>query len=343
MKKKILPIILILALCVLVIISYRSRQTVYNDEHTIGNSSGNLFNGGLFCEYDKHIYFSNPSDEGRLYVMNSDLSNLKKLSTDTADGINVAGKYIIYGRHNQNQNQTTENVFETSKTGLYRMDKTGGHLKTLFDSVVNMVALYGNTVYFQHNTDTGFGIGKINIDKSKEGELSTEAIYPYTIQDGFLYYTGVSDNHNIYKMDLNTGDSTSLEEGNFAYVTASNDFLYCLDLNNNHVLTRMKLDGSNKLVLVKEPTSTYNVTPDGMYLYYQVDLGNNGEGNAIYRRNLNSQETTLLKKGTFSNIHTTSKYTFFKDCQKDDYYVVENTDTGMPDTWNVAADSSDKN
>ena len=115
MKKKILPIILILALCVLVIISYRSRQTVYNDEHTIGNSSGNLFNGGLFCEYDKHIYFSNPSDEGRLYVMNSNLSNLKKLSTDTADGINVAGKYIIYGRHNQNQNQTTENVFENKQ------------------------------------------------------------------------------------------------------------------------------------------------------------------------------------------------------------------------------------
>lgn len=327
LKKKILPFLFIFILIILVCFSYASRRTVYNDANALGNSSGNLLNGGLFCEYDKHIYFSNPSDEGRLYVMDSDLSNQKKISSDTVSFLNVAGKYIIYGRHNQNQIKTTENVFDVSETGLYRTTKNGKDLKTLFDSVVNNVILYGNTVYYQHNSDHGFGIGKINIDKSKEGELTAEPIYPYAIQKGLLYYTGVSGDHNIYVMDLKTGESTLLKKGNFAYITLASDYLYFLDLANNHALTRMKTDGSDTFVLVTEPTSTYNITPDGLYLYYQVDLGKNGDGDAIYRRNLNTQETTLLKKGSFSNIHTTSKYTFFKNGKKDAYYVIENTDT----------------
>ena len=32
-----------------------------------GSTAGNLYNGGLFCEYDGTVYFSNPSDGGKLY------------------------------------------------------------------------------------------------------------------------------------------------------------------------------------------------------------------------------------------------------------------------------------
>ncbi len=327
MKQKLIGALVIVAILALVFITYHSKQTVYNDENVLGNSSGNLFNGGLFCEYENRIYFSNPEDEGRLYVMDADLSNYEKLSSDTATSINVAGKYIIYGRHNDQQKQTNENVFSISKTGLYRIDQNGENLKTLFDSAVNVVNLCGNTVYFQRNTTSGFGTSMIDIDKSNSDDLTEEPIFPYAIDNGNLYYVGVTENHNIYRINLSSGQKETIYEGNTAYVTFADGYLYYLDLENSHALTRMNTDGTEKEVLVTEPTSTYNVTPDGNFLYYEVD---NGENNGIFRMNLKNGISKTLMDGNYSNIHTTSVFTFFQSFDNGNYYVVQNDDDSSP-------------
>ena len=64
-----------LLLAVLIFLSIRSSRIVYNNDNAIGNSAGNLNNGGLFCEYNDKIYFANPYDYNKLYVMNSDCTN----------------------------------------------------------------------------------------------------------------------------------------------------------------------------------------------------------------------------------------------------------------------------
>lgn len=327
MKQKLIGVLVFVAILGLIFVTYRSKQTVYNEDDVLGNSSGNLFNGGLFCEYENRIYFSNPEDEGRLYVMDADLSNYEKLSSDTATSINVAGKYIIYGRHNDQQEQSNENVFSTSKTGLYRIDQNGRNLKTLFDGAVNVVNLYGNTVYFQRNIANGFGTSMINIDKSNSADLTEEPIFPYAIDNGSLYYVGVSEDHNIHRMNLSNGQKETIYEGNTAYVTFVNGYLYYLDLKNSHALTRMKADGSDKEVLVTEQTSTYNVTPDGSFLYYEVD---NGKNNGIVRMNLKNGVSKTLMDGNYSSIHTTSVFTFFQSFDDGNYYVVQNDDASSP-------------
>ena len=53
-----------LLLAVLIFLSIRSSRIVYNNDNAIGNSAGNLNNGGLFCEYNDKIYFANPYDFG---------------------------------------------------------------------------------------------------------------------------------------------------------------------------------------------------------------------------------------------------------------------------------------
>ena len=65
-----------------------------------GNTAGNLYNGGLFCEYDGTVYFSNPSDGGKLYSMSPDGSNLAKLCDDTVSYINADEHYLYYVRNN---------------------------------------------------------------------------------------------------------------------------------------------------------------------------------------------------------------------------------------------------
>jgi len=81
MKKERKNIILIAVAAVMIIvlaIGFRLLNRIsYNDENTLGNTSSNLLNGGLFCEIDDKIYFANPYDDGHLYVMNSDCSTCK--------------------------------------------------------------------------------------------------------------------------------------------------------------------------------------------------------------------------------------------------------------------------
>ena len=61
MKKERKNIILIAVAAVMIIvlaIGFRLlNRTSYNDENTLGNTSSNLLNGGLFCEIDDKIYF----------------------------------------------------------------------------------------------------------------------------------------------------------------------------------------------------------------------------------------------------------------------------------------------
>ena len=102
--KKILPVILLL--CVLAaavgfgVYYHIQTQTKFNDGYVNGNNAGNLYNAGLFCESDGTVFFANPSDEYRLYAMDSDGSNLRKISNDIASFINADDNYIYYVRNN---------------------------------------------------------------------------------------------------------------------------------------------------------------------------------------------------------------------------------------------------
>ena len=86
MKKERKNIILIAVAAVMIIvlaIGFRLlNRTSYNDENTLGNTSSNLLNGGLFCEIDDKIYFANPYDQNTLYSMSSDLQNPKQIFSD---------------------------------------------------------------------------------------------------------------------------------------------------------------------------------------------------------------------------------------------------------------------
>lgn len=319
MKGKIIAIVIILLLVGGSIFNYISNKTVLNQDTILGNTSGNLMNDGLFCEYKNKIYFSNSNDSGALYVMDSNCENFKKLHSDTVSNLNVAGKYIIYARNNTDKATSSENFFSFHKTGLYRVDKKGNHTKTLYESPVGIAALSGNYVYYQHyNKRTGIQLYKVRLD-DKEGEkINESAIAPLAIANQTLYYVGVGDNHNIYQTDLTTNTTTTLYEGNCSHLVVQDNFIYFFDLENNHALSRMELDGSNPTALVKERCSTYNVSSGGNYIYYQRD---DGEKNGIYRYDIKNDVTASILEGDFNCINVTTDYVFFQEFNTTNTYM----------------------
>jgi len=142
-----------LLLAVSIFLSIRSSRIIYNSDNAIGNSAGNLNNGGLFCEYNDKIYFANPYDYNKLYVMNSDCTNAMKLNDDSVASINVCGSYIYYVKNNFKQ-ETIGTIFRGQLFGVYRCDLNGESLKALYDSLSGTIALSGNSLYYQHYSDT---------------------------------------------------------------------------------------------------------------------------------------------------------------------------------------------
>jgi Tol biopolymer transport system component len=105
MRKILVRIFVFLLLCGFVgmfVYRYFSDQVKMNTTYVNGNTAGNLYNAGLFCENNGTVFFANPDDNNRLYSMDVNGSNLKKLSNDTATYINADSHYVYYIRDNDN-------------------------------------------------------------------------------------------------------------------------------------------------------------------------------------------------------------------------------------------------
>ena len=100
MKKKIITavcLLSVLALCITIfVVSSIRRKIPENPPGTVGNTSGNLYNKGLFCEKDGYVYFANAYDGSALYSMRSDETDMKKLIPTEVTSINTDGNYLYY-------------------------------------------------------------------------------------------------------------------------------------------------------------------------------------------------------------------------------------------------------
>lgn len=327
MKKKgvILLIVFVLAIIGIGVFSQWKNRIIWNDENAIGNTSGNLLNGGLFCETDDKIYFSNPNDDGALYSMDLNLENFKKENDDKVASINATNNYIIYARRNHEKETVIGQFYVFNLVGLYRKNRNNNIIKPLYNKEIGVAALSGNYVYYQHyDKKKGLEFYQVKIDGNEEKRITEEPINPATIINNELYYTGVTSDGNIHVMDLATGISNVIYEGNAYSCIVSGDYIYFIDLEHNYGITRINLDGTNPVLLVKESCSFYNISNSGKYLYYQID---NQKNNRICRMNLETKKSKVLKKGDFSNIHVTSDYVFFQEFKTGTIYVLSSGDS----------------
>lgn len=328
-KYLITPVILLLA-GFLIYYAITSTRTVYNDAGTAGNTAGNLFNGGLYCAYNEKIYFSNINDSGALYTMDLNLENYKKINKDKAGYINAAGNYLYYSRMDNLKQSNSPNVYAFKNVGIYRTNLKGGALKSLYDNPAGLINLYGNSLFYQHyNSKNGLKLYKVDIDGTSEKKLSNDPVIPISIQDGKLIFAGVKQDHFIYSMNLISGIKSILYEENCYAPVINNSYIYFLSLSDNYSIYRIGLTGEDPVPIIEERCSTFNLTQDGSYIYYQVD---DGQNNRLAKMNLQTGETQDIKYGNYKNINIAGDYVFFMDFEEKEAYYMN---AGIDNTFSV--------
>lgn len=312
MKKVIAIILIILAISGIgigVFFNYQHSRTTMNNDNAVGNTSGNLLNGGLFCEYDGKIYFANPNDYNKLYVMNSDCTDIKKLNEDSVAYINVCGKYIYYAKNNFNKS-TVGMVFRGQLFGLYRCDLDGGNEKILYNDRSGSVALSGNTIFYQHYDDeTALTFYRVGIDGKKEAKISDTAYLPASVSGGKLYFSDPENKHHILSMDAKTNSISDFYSCNSYLASMVGGYAYYIDLSKNYSLVRYNTSNQTlELLYAPESGKIINYNVYGNKVFFQVEGGDKA---GLYRMNIDGTQVEYVAVGEISGIHCTEHYTFF--------------------------------
>lgn len=320
-RNVLIALVVLTAAAVIGIYFYNNGRTYYNEESEIGNTAGNIYNGGLFCEQDGKIYFSNPSADGALYVMSSDCTNFKKIRDDKAVYINADETYVYYVRANNTREDDKGGFLVFYNTGVFRIKHNGSDLKAFTGNPGAYLTLKGNNIYFQrYDVEIGLYLYKYQIDGDLERCLIKDAVIPAAVIDNTLYYAGYSKDHNLNGMDLSSFTTHPIIEGSFLNPIFLGDYIYYINVDDNYKIYRMNKDGSEQTKLVDYRTFTYNITNSGKYLYYQIDDSAN---NGIHRLNLETMEDENLKTGNFKEINVTGNYVFFNEYDDSNTYMIE--------------------
>ncbi len=312
MKKKvtgiIIFIIIVLAIAGGVVAYILSNKMEYNDENATGNTAGNLYNGGLFCENDGYIYFSNPNDFNQLYRMDEDGTNLKKIHGDKPRYLNICNDYIYYVRFNHDSGQ--EVVFRGNMFGVYRMDKDGSDVEELYDDLADSLLLVGNNLYFQsYNDKELIEVKSVGIDGKKLERISTDDYMPLSFYNGSIYYSNVTGNHNIVKMEPKDNLPMTVKTGNYYMPIVEDGVMYYIDVDAGYSLVKENLGTGEKKVLTEDKVINYNVSTKYGVIYYQCE--NDDIDHRLMMMDINGENETVVEKGDFSNIHITKNYTYY--------------------------------
>ena len=303
--------ILIISITVVVLILLSlgvvlSGHITMNDDYTMGNTPGNLNNGGYFCEADGRVYFANAYDNYALYAMNPDESEMVKLSGNSVSSINAAGKYLYYAMTSDGSNGSGLGYLARTE-GIYRSNLKGKSTVGLDRCSIVSMQLCGNYLYYEKfDNALGTTLDKVRIDKKERETVSEEIINPNCYVNGRIYYNGTGKDHYLHALDVSTDEDTVVWRGNLWNPIVQDNYVYYMDVSHNYRLCRYSLSNDVIEVLTNERIDMFNVYD--YYIYYQVS---STDAPALKRMLTDGSYQELVREGVYQNINVTSEYVYF--------------------------------
>lgn len=321
----IVAIVLVTAAIILGILNSRFR---YNEDGATGNTTGNLYNGGTFCEYKNYVYFANPADDNSLYRMKSDGTGIEKLHTDSASYIQVVNDYIYYIRLNRT---SADVVLKGNPYGIYRLEIGDDTAESVYNGLVKSMCLCGNYIYFQAYDDENLiQLKRVKIDGEELKTLTDKDYEPLAVWGTDIYFPEVEDGYNLKRIEVGTDNIETAQDGNFYMPAFIEGYMYYIDLDNDMKLTRISLSTNEKEILDEGRCINYNLSQENNVVYYQLE---NEDDHKLCRMQLDGDGKVTIAEGDCSGIHITENYTYYYKITGADvadktlYRVLTNGDT----------------
>ncbi|MCR5250502.1 MAG: DUF5050 domain-containing protein [Lachnospiraceae bacterium] len=339
----IIPLALILLISLSSILGNRALKLPENEPGLKGNSAGNLYNGGSFCEQDGIVYFSNPYDGGSIYAMNPDQSGIRKVVTAQASCLNAGGGYLYYFS-SSSAGQSGLGYVRDGR-GIYRVDSAGKKNILLKQGTTDSLLLLGNYLYY---TDFSEDISKpenavVTLSRfTTEGENDTVLVSDHPklgpAAEGSVYFAGMSGDHHLYALDYLTAAATEVSSLNMYEPTLQDGRVYFLDMDDDLKLKSVSLYDNNLFTISEERIETFNLYGDT--IYYQTIDESGGDNYAFKRIRIDGSGEEVLREGVVRDIQITSGYVYFRDYKADlPVYQLPTYGSGSIQVFQAAADA----
>lgn len=172
--KRSLLLIITLSIC----LSAGSQESNKNKFNVWGNTNSSLKQGGKVAYQDSVLYYANPRDSFKLYRMNIDGSNKRRICHDIPAQINVVGNYIFYINENSN----------SGKTGMYSISVNGRDRK-FYDISTGYLRVHNRGIaYF---TDNGC-FNQLNTNKL------SKTVEPVFIEKDYITNAYITTDYIVY-------------------------------------------------------------------------------------------------------------------------------------------------
>lgn len=297
--------ILALAIIVLLIFTKLSKSVPDNPKGTVGNTAGNIYNSGLFCEDDGVVYFANVYDQNSLYSMNPDGSDMKKLISAKVKYINAGGNFLYY--YMTDSSTSTGLGFIRRVMGIYRCQKNGKGVQTISRDPSLEMILIGNDIYYQHyDNQTAVNLHKINTEGENDTKIAAEIINPAGVYEDVIYYANQTDNHFLMVLDTANDSMSEYVKYNVWNPVRQGNYIYFIDLSNNHKLSRYSNENGEVEILSKDRVDCFNLNTE--YVFIQT---NDAENPALKRLSIDGSTEETVMEGIYTSINMTSTYAYF--------------------------------
>ncbi len=311
----IIPIGIILLIILGSYFARSARDIPLNPADLAGNTAGNLFNGGTFCEQDGRVYFANPYDNGSIYSMTPQQGDVKKVVTANASCINVAGDYIYY-YSSSSAGQSGLGYIRDGR-GIYRVDTSGSKNILLNHLTSDGMVLLGNCLFYtdfagdESGSDAKVTLNGMTLEGNNDTLLIPDHVKPGCSAGTSVFFAGMSSDHHLHELDTQSGNITEASTHNMYEPIIDGDYLYFLDMDDNMSLKRMHTDSGELFTISSERIETINLSGD--YIYYQTIDTEGGNAYAFKRIHTDGSGEEVIKEGVVSNIQLTSAYAYFTE------------------------------
>lgn len=294
-----------------------NKKAAIYPEGTIGNSAGNLNNGGMFCEANGKIFYSNPKDNGYLYSMNLDETNNKKLVPVNTRNILCAGNDIFYTQLKMSSSDKTTTGgngdavafgYSLSAHSMNKCSQEGKNVTSLDHDLTVLAQLVDNTLYCLKTDKNSITFERHKTDGTKKETLANYIVNPSCAADGRIYYSDSTDSHQLRCLDTATGSVSTIYNGSVWNPCIYEGYIYFMDVDRDYCLSRLRLSDGSFEVLTYERIDCFNVGKG--YVYYQC---NSQTAPALKCMNPDGTNILEIAQGNYTNINIAGMHVYFQE------------------------------
>jgi hypothetical protein len=266
------------------------------DTIKIGNNPGNIINGGLIASDSDRIYYVSTTSQDGMFSMKHDGSDVKRLSSDYTEYINVVDGWLYYRKGASEKHPDIG--------GLYKMRTDGSQETRLTTRSPFYMNVVNDWIYFIN--DAAGSIWRVKTDGSGLSILYSGYYECLTTDGRYLYfaklvstgrgplYKGSFDGHDLIQMCADTLWSPVASDGGVFYRDDQRHYTMCY----------IKSDGTEPKTLFKD---------DDVYDYFLFNNGllYLGGSSTLKQFNIEKNKIDTLFNGRVIQLGVSANYIYF--------------------------------